>query len=202
MTPSTDQKSPSRPNEQQGQSNQRSSSQTAISPGRRSSLAGFGFTPQEFFSSPFTLMRRMSEEMDRIFQEFGLQRDARNLTAWTPAIEVAERDGKYTVRAELPGLSPNDVKVEVANDSLVIQGERKIEHEEKDGGVHRTERQYGSFYRSIPLPDGADLEHANAHFQNGLLEVTVPVPEQRQHRRSIPVQGQAKAQETGQKLAA
>jgi HSP20 family protein len=73
----------------------------------------------------------MTEEMDRVIQEFGLERDAGNRTGWSPAIDVTERDGKYSVRAELPGLSPNDVKVEVANDALIIQGERKVEREEQ-----------------------------------------------------------------------
>ena len=137
-----------------------------------------------------------------MIQEFGLERDSGNKAGWSPAIEVTERDGKYNVRAELPGLSPDDVKVEVVNDSLVIQGERKVEREEKDGGVQRTERQYGLFYRSIPLPEGADLEHANAKFQNGMLEVTIPVPQQKQNRLPIRIEGQTKPQAEGQKHAA
>jgi HSP20 family protein len=203
MTVQSDQKSLSaRPNEQQGQSIQRNTSEAGISSRRRTSL-GFGITPQEFFSSsPFSLMRRMTEEMDRVMQEFGLEREGGNRAGWAPAIEVAERDGKYSIRAELPGLSPNDVKVEVANDAVIIQGERKVEHEEKDAGVRRTERQYGVFYRSIPLPEGADVEHADAKFQNGILEVTIPVPQQREQRRSIPIQGDTKSQATTQRQAA
>ena len=180
-----------RPNEQQGQSIQR----------RRPYFPEFGITPQEFFSSnPFSLMRRMSEEMDRAFQEFGMSRGDWGRTGWTPSIEVYERDGKYNVCAELPGLSPEDVKVEVAENALVIQGERKVEHEDRER--HRTERQYGGFYRSIPLPEGADAEHANAKFQNGLLEVSIPVPQQSQHRRSIPIEGGSKQQSGTQKQAA
>ena len=151
-------------------------------------------------------MRRMTEEMDRVIQEFGLERDSGNRAGWSPAIEVSERDGKYNVRAELPGLSPDDVRVEVVNDALVIQGERKVEHEEKDGGVQRTERQYGLFYRSIPLPEGAELEHANARFQNGMLEVTIPVPQQKENRRPIRIEGQTKSSQAsrseGQRQAA
>jgi HSP20 family protein len=191
-----------RPTEQSQQSVQRNSSQTAISPRRGSSL-GLGISPQEFLSSnPFSLMRRMTEEMDRVMQEFGLERDSGNRAGWSPAIEVTERDGKYNVRAELPGLSPDDVRVEVVNNALVMQGERKVEHEEKDGGVQRTERQYGLFYRSIPLPEGADLDHANAKFQNGVLEVTIPVPKQKENRRPIRIEGQTKPQAEGQKQAA
>jgi HSP20 family protein len=191
-----------RPTEQSQQSVQRNSSQAAISP-RRGSSHGLGITRQEFLSSnPFSHMRRMSEEMDRVMQEFGLERDSGNRAGWSPAIEVTERDGTYNVRAELPGLSPDDVRVEVVNNALVIQGERKVEHEEKDGGVQRTERQYGLFYRSIPLPEGADLDHANAKFQNGMLEVTIPVPQQKENRRPIRIEGQTKSQAQGQKQAA
>jgi HSP20 family protein len=177
--------------------------QTALSPRRGSSYPGLGITPQEFFSSnPFALMRRMSEEMDRVFQEFGLERDGESKVGWSPAIEVVAKDGKLNIRAELPGLSSDEVKVETTNDALTIQGERKVEREENQGGVRRSERQYGFFYRSIPLPEGADVEHANAKFQNGMLEISIPVPEQKESRRSIPIEGQPKPQEQGQKQAA
>ena len=177
--------------------------QTALSPRRGSSYLGSGITPQEFFSSnPFSLMRRMSEELDRVFQEYGLNRDGDNKAGWSPAIEVVEKDGKLNIRAELPGLSPDNVKIEVANDALTIQGERKVEQEENQGGVRRTERQYGFFYRTIPLPERADVEHANAKFQNGVLEISIPVPEQNESRRSIPIEGQSKSQEQSQKQAA
>jgi HSP20 family protein len=162
-----------------------------------------GITPQEFFSSnPFSLMRRMSEEMDRVFQEFGLERDGESKVGWSPAIEVVQKDGKLNVRAELPGLSSDDVKIETTKDALTIQGERKVEHEENKDGARRSERQYGFFYRSIPLPEGADVEHANAKFQNGMLEISIPVPEQKESRRSIPIEGQSKPQEQSQRQAA
>lgn len=171
-----------------GQSAQRSSSlatRTGTSP------RGFGITPQEFFTTtnPFSLLRRMTEEMDRAFHDFGLNPGAGSGIGWAPAIEVSERDGQYKVRAELPGLSPDDVKVEVSNRTLTIQGERSEEREQTDKNVYRSERQYGAFYRTVPLPEGADVEHANAKFDNGLLEVSVPVPQQKEDRRSIPVQG-------------
>lgn len=176
-----------------GQSAQHSSSlasRTGTSP------RGFGITPQEFFTTtnPFSLMRRMTEEMDRVFQDFGLTNGAGSGIGWAPAIEVSERDGQYKVRAELPGLSPDDVKVEVSNRALTIQGERREEHEQTDKNVYRSERQYGAFYRTVPLPEGADVEHANAKFDNGLLEVSVPVPQQKEDRRSIPVQRSSSGQ--------
>jgi len=156
-----------------------------------------------FRTNPFSLMRRISEEMDRVFQDVGLAREAgferegREAIGWVPAIEVKQQDGKFVVNAELPGLSPNDVKIEVANDALVIQGERRYEREENERGVQRTERQYGAFYRAIPLPEGADLEHTNARFQNGLLEVIVPVPQQREQRRSIPIEASQAGSQSG-----
>jgi HSP20 family protein len=155
----------------------------------------FGLSPFELLrANPFHLMRRMSEEMDRVFQEVGLNREGSDANRWSPVIEVTNRDGKYVVHAELAGLSPDDVRVEVADGALVIEGERKITHETNDKGVQRTEREYGRFYRSIPLPDGADLGHVTAKFQNGMLEVTIPIPEQKDERRPIPIEGQTQTQ--------
>jgi HSP20 family protein len=162
----------------------------------------FGLMPHELFDlSPFSLLRRMTEEMDRAFQEVGMEREGRGGAGWAPAIEVSQRDGKYYIQAELPGMDPKDVKVEVENDALIIQGERKFEHEEKDGGVQRTERQYGAFYRSIPLPPGANVDQAQAKFNNGVLEVAIPAPGL-QTRRSIPVQGESASSKSSQSHAA
>jgi HSP20 family protein len=192
-------------NQQQTSSSTQMTQRPSALPQRRGSyFPGFAITPQELFSSnPFSLFRRITQDMDRMFQGFGLERSSGGgAGAWSPAIEVFERDGKYHVCAELPGLSPDDIKVEVANDVLTIQGERKSEHEEKQGNLQRTEREYGSFFRTVPLPEGADIEHANAKFENGLLEVAVPVPQQKENRRSIPIQGQAKGREGTQAKAA
>lgn len=204
MGEQSDQRSLSiRPTEQSQQSIEPNSSETSISQPRGSSLFGFGVSPQEFFSNnPSSLMRRMTEEVDRVIQKFRLEPDSGDRAGWSPAIEVTERDGKYRVRAELPGLSPDDVRVEVVNNALVIQGERKVEHEEERGGVRRTEREYGVFYRSIPLPEGADLDHAGAKVQNGILEVTIPVPQQKENRRPIRIEGQTDARGDGQKKVA
>jgi HSP20 family protein len=149
-------------------------------------------TPSNLFpSSPFSLMRRFSEEMDRTFGRFFQQPGAGDLW-WSPAIEVNQREGHLQVRADLPGLKPEDVHVEVNNDQLVIRGERKSEHEETQGGVYRSERRYGQFYRAIPLPDGASLEKAKAQFNNGVLEITLPVPQERRNRREIPIEAGSK----------
>jgi HSP20 family protein len=150
---------------------------------------GFGLSPAEFFSAtPFSTMRRMSEEMERMFgQFFGGQSSSRPAGGWSPAIEVEERNGQLEVHAELPGLKPEDVKVEVTDDALVIRGERKYEQEHREGQMYRSERRYGEFYRSIPLPEGADPEQAKAQFRDGVLQVTLPIPQQASRRREIPI---------------
>jgi HSP20 family protein len=146
----------------------------------------FALTPGEFFSnSPFGLIRRMSDEMDRAFGQFGGRSAGRD--TWFPAIEVTEQNGQLEVHADLPGIKPEDVKVEITGDSLTIRGERKYEHEQKTGGFHRSERHYGEFYREISLPEGANTEQAKAEFRDGVLQVTVPVPEQAGQRREIPI---------------
>jgi HSP20 family protein len=195
MSTQTNQKSLAvKPNGQQEQPSQRrevarSSPHTSFL--QRWGESPFGLMPQDVFhANPFSFLKRMAEEMDRVFQEVGSEREGRNGGGWSPAIEVSQRAGKYSVRAERAGLEPNDVKVEVENDSLVIQRERKFEHEGKDGGVQQTERLYGLSYRSIPLPEGANVEQAQAKFHNGILEVTIPVPDQQANRRSIPIEGE------------
>jgi HSP20 family protein len=161
-----------------------------------SAFGGF----DSFRSSPFSLMRRMSEEMDRLFQNFGQdfgmesggyeggRQGGRDAYGWSPAIEVTQREGKLIVQCELPGVSANDVKVEITNDALILEGERRSEREQNDRGIQRSERQYGAFYRTIPLPEGANIEQANARCENGVLEITIPTPQQREERRSIPIQ--------------
>jgi HSP20 family protein len=142
--------------------------------------------PSELFSvSPFSLMRRFTEEMDRVFQGAGGRREEAAL--WSPTVEVTERDGKLEVVADLPGLKESDVKVEVTDEGLVIQGERKREHEEKHEGYYRSERSYGQFYRLIPLPEGANADQAHAEFRNGELRIQIPVPEQQRRTRQIPI---------------
>jgi HSP20 family protein len=132
------------------------------------------------------MMRRLSEEMDRSFGRLFSREEGGSF--WSPAIEVSENEGQLRVHAELPGLKPEDVHVEVANDQLIIQGERKYEHDEKNRGVYRSERRYGQFYRAIPLPEGTNTEQAKAQFRNGVLEVAIPIPEQKSSRRQIPIE--------------
>lgn len=95
-------------------------------------------------------------------------------TEWTPLVDVAEDDKEFTVKAELPGLKKEDVKVTVENGHLRITGERRMEKEEKGKRYHRIERAYGSFERSFLLPEDAQESKLTADFEGGLLKVHIP----------------------------
>jgi HSP20 family protein len=132
---------------------------------------------------PFALMRRLQEDMDRLFSGFGpsrgLSRRGREFDSdWSPAIEAFQRGNEFIVRAEIPGLSRDELTVEVGDDELTIRGERKYDHDEEREGVVHSGRAYGSFYRVIPLPDGALADTAKANFKNGVLEIAIQAPSQ------------------------
>jgi HSP20 family protein len=145
-----------------------------------------------FATSPFRVLDRFAEEMDRVFSDFGFGRGwisprfgalrsagrsaGTDMQTWAPDVDVFQRDNELVARADLPGLTKDDVKVEVTDDAVIIQGERKREHEEEREGVYRAERSYGVFYRVIPLPEGAMADQAKATFKDGVLEVTMPAP--------------------------
>lgn len=95
---------------------------------------------------------------------------------WRPNIEAFQRGNEFVVRADLPGIEKDDVTVEIADEALTIHGERREEREEEREGFYRSERSYGTFYRSVPLPQGALADTAQANFKNGVLEVTVEAP--------------------------
>ena len=93
---------------------------------------------------------------------------------WAPVVDIIENENALTVKAELPGIEPKDVAVNIDNNVLTLKGERRIEKEVKTQSYHRMERAYGTFARSIALPAFVDAEHVKAEFKNGLLMVTVP----------------------------
>jgi HSP20 family protein len=139
------------------------------------------FSGSLFGVNPFALMRQFTEDMDRFFGR------APNGGVWSPAIDVKETEGKLVITAELPGLKKEEVKVNVTGENLTLEGERKEEKEEEREGYYHSERSYGRFYRSIPLPEGANIDQTAAHFKDGVLEITVPIPETKVSTREVPV---------------
>jgi HSP20 family protein len=102
---------------------------------------------------------------------------------WLPATDLIESETHYVLRADLPGVSEDDISIELDHDVLTISGERKAETREEKGGYARVERVSGSFRRSVRLPEGVDAEAITAGFDNGVLEVSVPKPEQPKPRK-------------------
>jgi HSP20 family protein len=142
--------------------------------------------------NPFAMMRQLSREMDRLMDSFferGFGSLAREIgsgdeqweprTLWTPQIDVQQRNDAVVVRADLPGVRKEDLQVEVDGDALIISGQRREEREAggDDQGYRMVERSYGSFYRSVPLPQGANPDEIEATMRDGVLTVTLPVPE-------------------------
>jgi HSP20 family protein len=130
------------------------------------------------FLSPFTLLQRfftddVTELLDERFQP---REGAADSSAWAPQIDVIQRGNELVVRADLPGMKPDDVVVEVSDGAITISGERRHEFEEDRGSLYRFERSYGAFFRAIPLPAGAIVDQAQASFKDGVLEITVPAP--------------------------
>jgi HSP20 family protein len=112
---------------------------------------------------------------------------------WIPAMDVVETDDHFVLRADLPGLSENDVNIELDDNVLTISGERKAEHEQRNEGYYRVERASGMFSRSLTLPEGVDADGIQANFDGGVLEVRIPKPEQHKPRKvSIALGGAAK----------
>lgn len=150
----------------------------------------------------FALLRQMTSELDRVFERpFGtafrwpLLQSVESMESanWAPEIDVFERDNRLVTKIDLPGMKKEDVKVEVTDGHLAISGERKAETEEKKDNVYRCERSYGSFYRAVPLPEGARLEDVKATFADGVLEVSVPLPAKAQAKpRTIQIEEAAK----------
>jgi HSP20 family protein len=99
------------------------------------------------------------------------------VTGWMPAMEVFERDGQYVIRTDVPGIDPTEVEVSILNDALTIRGERKKAHEVKEKESYYSEAAYGRFERRLALPKGIDPEKITARFENGVLEVSVPLPQ-------------------------
>jgi HSP20 family protein len=124
---------------------------------------------------PFT------RDVDRLFDAFfGGERESRG---WVPPVDLVELDDHFELRADLPGVSDDDVSIEVQDGTLTISGERRAEDRKEGAGWYRYERSFGSFSRSLTLPEGVDADAIEANFEGGVLEVRIPKPEERKPRR-------------------
>ena len=191
--------------EQQG--SQAAESRTSKSESRGTAVGPLATGGVPFFgpaltATPFTMLRRVNEDFNQLFDALlrgGTDpgtgaRASRGafatpgqgfaaLAAWTPQVEIERRKDGMVIRADLAGVNPDDVDVTVENGVLTISGERRQERREEREGVVHTELSYGSFMRSIPLPDGADENRLSATMRNGSLEITVPIAARERGRR-------------------
>lgn len=132
--------------------------------------------------TPWNPFKEMEDLQSRLAKVFGLAparvgngaEELMTVAEWTPSVDITEDDKEWLVKADLPELKKEDVKVTVENGVLTISGERKLEKEEKNKKYHRIERAYGAFVRSFSVPDGADAEKVNAEFKDGVLKVHLP----------------------------
>jgi HSP20 family protein len=146
--------------------------------------------------SPFRGFYDAHSEVDRLFSEMlgGLGRGrgsqgGQQPAQWAPAVDVLTNDGDLVIRAELPGVKQEEVDITLQNGLLTISGERKIDQEEERGGYHVRERRYGSFRRSMTLPEGTDESKIHARFEDGVLEVTVEGAAVEQVPKRIEIEG-------------
>jgi HSP20 family protein len=122
-------------------------------------------------------IREIEDLFDRYTSKLGwpsLSREAFSTTEWSPKVDITETDQAFTIKAELPEVRKEDIKVNIENGMLSISGERKQEKEEKDKKFHRVERFYGSFMRSFTLPDNVDASQIKAEYKDGMLNLSLP----------------------------
>jgi len=129
-------------------------------------------------ASPITrLQREMNKLFDEVFEGWGLPAFATRQMTFAPRVDLSESDKEVRVTAELPGIDEKNVEVSITADALTISGEKKEEHEQKEGAYHMVERSYGSFSRTIALPREVDADKAKASYKNGVLEIVLPKTE-------------------------
>jgi HSP20 family protein len=145
---------------------------------------------------PAREINSLQSEMNRLFNTFfdtpTPGANGATLRRWVPAMDLVESDDQFVLRADLPGLTEDDVSIELEDNVLTVSGERKAEHEDRNEGYHRVERAYGAFSRQLTLPDGVDGDAIGASFDNGVLEVRIPKPEQTKPRK-VQIKAGAKA---------
>jgi HSP20 family protein len=125
---------------------------------------------------PIRELDSLQGDMNRLFDRFFEGRPNGTGRRWIPAMDLVETDDHLVLRGDLPGLTEDDVDIEIKDNVLTVSGERKSENEEKGEGYHRVERSFGSFSRSLSLPQGVDAQKVDAQFDNGVLEVRIPKP--------------------------
>jgi HSP20 family protein len=123
-----------------------------------------------------------ASEFNRLFNTL-LEAPQAQGQRWSPAMDLVEDEGHFVLKADLPGLSHEDISLEIQDNTLTLSGERKAEHESRERGWYRVERSFGSFSRSLTLPEGVDADAVTAEFEKGVLEVRIPKPEERKPRR-------------------
>src|SRR5271166_3811909 len=123
---------------------------------------------------PFAELGELRTRFDRMFEELAEGRQR----GWTPAVDVVRDNGNLVVRADIPGIKPEEVKIEVEDDILTVSGEHTESKEQKDKNYVRRERRYGSFSRSMALPAGVDANEIKAKTHDGVVEVTIPLPKE------------------------
>ena len=152
-------------------------------------------TPSGFLEwHPFELLRR---QIDKLFEDFPIRKGLsdfepfeRFAAGWvgTPPVDLVEKDKEYEITAELPGLDDKNVEVKLSNGTLTISGEKREEREGKEKGYHLSERRYGSFRRSLRVPEGVDADKIEASFERGILTVRLPkTPEAQKAEKKIAI---------------
>jgi HSP20 family protein len=129
---------------------------------------------------PFRELEEMSERLNRVFTRPAMRTNGKEqltVADWVPTVDISESEGEYVIKAELPEVKKEDVKVTVENGVLTIQGERRQEKEEKGTKFHRVERSYGSFLRSFTLPESVDEAGVKAEYKDGVLNLRLPKSE-------------------------
>jgi HSP20 family protein len=134
---------------------------------------------------PFRELGTLQSEMNRLFNSVFESPSQGNggTMRWMPAMDLLETDDHFVLRADLPGMDQDDVKIELEDTTLTVSGERKAEHESGGEGYYRVERAFGTFARTLTLPQGVDPEAVAAGFDRGVLEIRIPKPEARKPRR-------------------
>ena len=128
---------------------------------------------------PIRELDSLQGDMNRLFDRFfegGRTANGSTARRWIPAMDLVETEDHLVLRGDLPGMTEDDVDIEIKDNVLTVSGERKSESEDKREGYHRVERSFGSFSRSLTLPHGIDPERVDAKFENGVLEVQIPKP--------------------------